>query len=116
MALRSTIWMTLLGKQGFVELGHVNLSRAHHAAERIAALDGYALAHPERPFFNEFVVRTPVPAAEVNRRLLEQHGVLGGYDLGRLDPADDHLWLVAVTDVNTADDITRLVDALETIR
>lgn len=116
MALRATIWMTLLGKQGFAELGRTNLSRAHHAAQAIAALDGYELAYPDAPFFNEFVVRTPVPAAEVNRRLLDEHGILGGYDLGRLDPADDHLWMVAVTDINTADDIARLVSALETIR
>lgn len=116
MALRATIWMTLLGKHGFVELGRVNLSRAHHAAAAIAALDGYALVHPEQAFFNEFAVRTPLPAAEVNRRLLAEHDIIGGFDLGRLDPARDHELLIAVTDMNPKGQIDALVAALGAIR
>ncbi len=140
MALRATIWMTLLGKEGFVELGKVNLSRAHHAAQRIAALDGYELAFPGSHFFNEFTIRTPIPALEVNRRLLEEHGIIGGFNGARIAQcagasvaktagagnsagtvngtplADDHLLIVAVTDVNTPAEIDKLVAALETIR
>lgn len=116
MALRATIWMALLGKQGFVELGRVNLSRAHHAARAIAALDGYELVYGERPFFNEFAVRTPIPAAQVLQRLLDDHGILGGFDLGRVDPARDHELLIAVTDMNPKSQIDALVAALETIR
>lgn len=116
MALRATIWMTLLGKDGFAELGEVNLTRAHHAAERITALDGYRLAYPDQPFFNEFTVLTPIPAAEVNRRLIDEHGILGGYDAARLDPSDTHSLILAVTDMNTKSEIDALVSALETIR
>ena len=116
MALRATIWMTLMGKQGFVELGRVNLTRAHRAAHAIAAIDGYELAHPNRPFFNEFAVATPVPAAEVNRRLLDDHGIIGGYDLARWDESRSHELLIAVTDMNPKEQIDALVAALETIR
>lgn len=116
MALRSTIWMSLLGKQGFSELGRVNLSRAHHAAHGIAALEGYELVHPNRPFFNEFAVRTPLPAAEVNRRLLADHGIIGGYDLARWDSERQNELLIAVTDMNPKAEIDALVAALETIR
>lgn len=116
MALRATIWMALLGKQGFVELGRTNLSRAHYAAAAIARIPGYALAHPGAPFFNEFVVKTPRPAAEVNRRLLAEHGILGGYDLARTDASLSHQMLFAVTDVNTREEIDALVKALESLR
>jgi len=115
MALRATIWSSLLGKEGFVELGRTNLSRAHYAAQRIAALPGWSLTYPDRSFFKEFSVTAPIPAAEVNRRLLEEHGILGGFDLGRLDPARSHEWLVAVTDVVTREEIDRLVAALESL-
>ncbi len=126
MALRATIWMSLLGKQGFVELGEVNLSRAHDAVQRITALDGWELAFPDAPYFNEFTLRTPLPAAEVNRRLLLDHDIIGGFDVARLpqcsglasdnDLADDHLLVLAVTDVNSKDEVERLVAALEAMR
>lgn len=113
MALRATIWASLLGKEGFVQLGKTNLSRAAYAAKRIAALPGWSLTFPERSFFKEFCVTTPIPAAEVNRRLVEDHGILGGFDLGRLDEDNANQWLVAVTDVVTREEIDALVDALE---
>ncbi|MCB9899087.1 MAG: aminomethyl-transferring glycine dehydrogenase subunit GcvPA [Planctomycetes bacterium] len=116
MALRATIWMALLGKQGFVELSEVNLARAHHAAARIAKIPGYGLAHAKRAFFNEFTVTTPIAARDVNRRLLDEHGILGGYDLGQVDPSRSKQLLLAVTDSNPADEIDALVAALETIR
>lgn len=116
MALRATIWMTLLGKDGFAELGEVNLSRAHYAAERIASLDGYELAYPDQAFFNEFTIRTPIPAADVNRRLIDDHGIIGGFDGALLDASDTHSLVIAVTDMNTKAEIDALVSALETIR
>ncbi len=115
MALRATIWSSLLGKEGFVELGKTNLSRAHYAAQRIASLPGWSLTYPDRSFFKEFSVTTPIPAAEVNRRLLEEHGILGGFDLGRVDPTRPNEWLVAVTDVVNREEIDRLVAALESL-
>jgi glycine dehydrogenase subunit 1 len=116
MALRATIWMSLLGKEGFVELGRTNLSRAHHAAKRITAIDGYELTYPDSSFFKEFCLTTPRPAAEVNQRLLDDHGIIGGFDLGRLDPDRKNQMLVAVTDMNPAEQIDALVSALEAIR
>jgi glycine dehydrogenase subunit 1 len=115
MALRATIWASLLGKDGFAELGKTNLSRAHYAAERITALPGWSLTYPERSFFKEFCLTTPIPAADVNARLLDDHGILGGFDLGRLDPAHANHWLLAVTDMNSPDEIDRLITALENI-
>jgi len=116
MALRATIWMSLLGKEGFVELGRTNLSRAHYAAERLSKIPGYALAYPNRPFFKEFTLKTPLPAAKLNQVLLKRHEIIGGYDLGRLDKSHANHWLLAVTDMNTKDEIDRLATALESIR
>jgi len=116
MALRATIWMSLLGKEGFHELGRTNLSRSHYAAERIAALPGYELTFPQHAFFKEFTVSTPLPAAKLNKVLLRKHGIIGGYDLGRVDKSLANRWLLAVTDVNTREQIDALVAALEAIR
>ena len=113
MALRATIWASLLGKRGFVDLGKTNLSRAHYAAERIAAIPGWSLTYPDRSFFKEFSVTAPLPAAEVNQHLREKHSILGGVDLGRLDDTRKNEWLVAVTDLVTREEIDRLVEALQ---
>lgn len=115
MALRATIWGALLGKQGFEELGRVNLSRAHYAMQQLMKIPGYELAYPGQSFFKEFCLKTPIPAAEINRRLLDKHGIIGGFDLGRIDPAQDHHWLVAVTDVNDKAEIDALVAAVESL-
>ncbi|MGQ0552403.1 MAG: aminomethyl-transferring glycine dehydrogenase subunit GcvPA [Planctomycetota bacterium] len=112
MALRATIWMALLGKQGFVELGRTNLSRAHYAAEHIAKLPGFSLTYPKQAFFNEFTVTCPLPAAKLNKLLMKKHGIVGGLDLGRFDKTRANQWLVAVTDLNPKEEIDTLVSAL----
>ena len=53
------------------EVAQQNLQKAHYAASEIAKIDGFELKF-SAPFFNEFVVRTPRPAAEVLKRLARQ--------------------------------------------
>jgi glycine dehydrogenase subunit 1 len=49
--------------------------------------------------------------AEINAHLLE-HGFLGGYDLGQDYPALKNHMLLAVTEMNTRDEIDALADVL----
>jgi glycine cleavage system P protein (glycine dehydrogenase) subunit 1 len=60
-------------------------------------------------------VRLPGPASEINAHLLKQHGIIGGYDLGRDDRRLKNHMLVAVTEVNTRASIDRLVAALSEV-
>ncbi len=110
MALAATIYMSLLGKHGLRQVSELCYQKAHYAAGKIEALEGYSLAL-EAPFFHEFVVRCPRPVAEINAHLLE-HGILGGYDLGEAYPQLANHMLVAVTEMNTREDIDLLVEAL----
>jgi glycine dehydrogenase subunit 1 len=51
---------------------------------------------------------------EVNAQLLD-HGIIGGYDLGQDYPAlKDHM-LVAVTEMNSKEDIDMLVEVLSEV-
>jgi glycine dehydrogenase subunit 1 len=63
------------------------------------------------PFFKEFVVRCPRPAAEINAYLLDRD-IIGGYDLGKVDAGKADRMLLCVTEMNTKDEIDRLVEAL----
>jgi glycine dehydrogenase subunit 1 len=43
---------------------------------------------------------------------LEAEGIIGGFDLGRADPAWQDRLLIAVTEQHRREDLDRLVDAL----
>ncbi len=110
MALAATVYMSILGKHGFRQVSELCYHKAHYAAREIAKLPGYSL-WSKAPFFNEFAVHCPAPVSEINDRLLEE-GILGGYDLGQDFPELANHMLIAVTEMNTREDIDFLVDLL----
>lgn len=114
MALAAIVHVSLLGKQGLRQVAELNYHKAHYAADSIAKLEGYQLWSND-PFFNEFVIRCPQSAENLNAHLLE-HQILGGYDLSQDYPElKDHM-LIAVTEMNTKYDIDVLVDVLAEVR
>jgi glycine dehydrogenase subunit 1 len=56
----------------------------------------------------------PRPVAEINEHLL-QHGILGGYDLQQDYPTLENRMLLAVTELNSRDDIDLLCEALSEV-
>ncbi len=110
MATAATVYMSTLGKEGFREVARRSYQNAHYLADRIAEVSGYEIANGGA-FFNEFVVRTPVPAGVVRTKLLDG-GILAGFDLGEIDQELDRFLLVCATEVNSRAGIDRLVAAL----
>ncbi|MCJ7662143.1 MAG: aminomethyl-transferring glycine dehydrogenase subunit GcvPA [Anaerolineales bacterium] len=110
MALAATVYMSLLGKHGLRQVAELCYHKAHYAAKSIAAIPGYQL-WSKSPFFNEFVVECPLSAAEVNAQLLERN-IIAGYDLGQDNPDLKNKLLVAVTEMNTVEDIDMFTEAL----
>lgn len=110
MALASTIYMAMLGKQGIQEVAYQSTQKAHYLAEQITALDGYNL-RCDQPFFKEFVVDTPRPPAEVIEKLNER-GFLAGVDLSRFG---DQGLMIAVTEKRSKEEIDALVSELANI-
>lgn len=111
MMLAATVYLSLLGKGGLREVAEGCYHKAHYAAKEIAKLDGYELVWPDADFFHEFAVRGPRPAGETNLSLLAE-GVIGGYDLGQDYPGMQDCMLLAVTEMNTREEIDFLVSAL----
>jgi glycine dehydrogenase subunit 1 len=108
LALRACVFMSLMGKQGMKELAELNLIRAHETAEAIAGIPGFRLKY-RAPFFNEFVVNCPLPAAELCRRL-ETKGIFAGLSLEGND------LLVCVTETKSSQDIQTFCAALKDCR
>jgi glycine dehydrogenase subunit 1 len=113
-ALAAAAFLATMGKRGLRQVAELCFHKSHYAAAEIGKLKGFAInpQAPTKPFFKEFVVRLPGPAAEINAHLLKQHGIIGGYDLGRDEPRLKNHMLVAVTEVNTRVGIDLLVAAL----
>jgi glycine dehydrogenase subunit 1 len=110
-ALATAVHLAALGKTGLCKLAELCYHKAHYAASRIGGLDGYQVM-AEKPFFKEFVVRCPAPVKAINDYLLDEWGIIGGYDLGRDYPALENHMLICVTEVISREEIDTLVEAL----
>lgn len=111
LALAATVYLSLLGKSGLKKVAELSYHKAHYAAEQISKIPGYSICSTQ-PFFNEFAVCCPVPAAELNAHLLD-HGILGGLDLGEIYPSMKNYLLIAVTEMNSKNEIDVLCEILE---
>jgi glycine dehydrogenase subunit 1 len=110
MATAATVYMSAVGPQGFREVATACYQNAHYLASRLASLDGFDLAF-DAPFFHEFTVTCPVPASEINAKLL-QAGILGGFDLSQEFPGHENDLLLTATELNSREGIDRMVGVL----
>ena len=117
LALRATVYLSLLGPHGLKEVAELSCRKAHYAADRLKQIDGCELLFTG-PFFKEFALKYE-HGADVAIRKAAAAGVDIGPMLSRfpilnwLPPeVRDQCLLVAVTESRTKDEIDRLVAAL----
>ena len=108
--LQACIYLAAMGKQGMRAVAELCWNKSHYAAGAIAAIPGFA--GPAGAFFKEFVVKTPVPAEELSRRL-SRRGIVPGLPLSRYWPESTHELLVCVTEMCTRAQIDLLARSLE---
>lgn len=109
-ALIVSIYLALHGKQGLRKLAEINYAKAAYAKQQIARLDGFSVPFAGETF-NEFVVVSETPVADLLQRL-EQLGILAGIPLVKDDPQLENGLLVCVTEQNSREQIDRLITAL----
>ncbi len=112
-ALRASVYLALMGREGLPLLADLCLQKAHYAAQKIAALKGWSLKY-DAPFFNEFAVTCPAPAAKVVETLMAKN-ILAGFDCGRFFEGEKDTLLVAVTEKISKEQIDMLADELKSI-
>jgi glycine dehydrogenase subunit 1 len=108
--------MSLLGPDGFRELGHLIASRARYAARLLAEVPGVRIVWPDTTF-KEFVVNfdaTGRSVAEINDAL-RARGIFGGKDISAEGLNLGQSALYCVTEVHSAADIRRLADTLREV-
>ncbi len=109
MMLAATVYMASMGKQGIRQVAEQCFQKAHYLAVEISKINGFKLISA-RPFFKEFLVETPVPAAEIIKAA-EAVNILAGIDTSRFEGCK-HGLLIAVTEKRTKAEIDALLDIL----
>jgi glycine dehydrogenase subunit 1 len=113
LALCASAYLSLIGQKGLRQVADLCYQKAHYAAAELSKVQGFGLCFDE-PFFHEFALCCPTPVAEINARLLD-YGIVGGYDLGRDYPSlKDHM-LIAVTEMNTKEEIDTLAEVIKEV-
>lgn len=101
MGLCATLYLTLLGEEGFRQASYLSAKRAHQLSEKLAEKGIKTL---NKQFFNEFVIE--VEDADKVLSKLKENGIIGGLKL------DEQKILVAATEMNTDEDIQAYVKSI----
>jgi glycine dehydrogenase subunit 1 len=112
-ALAATIYLALLGRQGLREAAGLCLRKAHYLYERLLQLEQFQPVFSQ-PFFKEFAVRYSGDLPALNRQLFAA-GFLGGLELEHCYPDLPGVWLLAVTEKRSKNEMDRLVAEIERI-
>ena len=113
----STVYMALLGPQGFLELGETIMYRANYAMHLLSKIEGIKVPVFKSVHFKEFTVNfdgAGLSVKEVNERLLKM-GVHGGRDISMEFPELGQTALYCVAEIHSKEDIELLAKSLERI-
>lgn len=110
-ALIASIYLATMGKKGYQEVAMQNIQKSHYAYKKFDESKNFEPVFKGK-FFNEFVVKSPMPVDELNEKLLENK-ILGGYDLGKDYEELKGCVLMCVTEKRTAKEIDNLVNLME---
>ena len=110
-ALRALMYLSLLGRQGFVDLARVCAANAEYAHRKMSAIPGIRPKF-NQPFFNEFALELSRPAADVIGSLID-YGIAAGFPVGRYYKGMENVLLLAFTEKRTKEEIDVLASRLE---
>jgi len=110
IALAANMYLSLMGKEGLREVATQCLQKTAYLREKLRAIHSVELPF-SGPVYNELVVRTPFPAAQILADL-EHEKILGGIALGEFFEDRDRDFLVAVTELHTREQLDQYAAAL----
>jgi glycine dehydrogenase subunit 1 len=110
IALAACMYLSLLGKHGLREVSNQCLQKASYLRNALKKTGNVELPF-SGPVYNEFVIRTAKPATEL-LSILEKEGILGGVALGPWYADRPNDLLVAVTELNTVDEMNRYAEVI----
>jgi len=112
-ALRASVYVSLLGKEGIVELAKLNHSKSEFAKSILSKISGVEVKRSS-PTFNEFTLTFSKNADVVVTKMIDK-GFAAGFPLGRFYKGMNNYLLVAVTEKRTREEIERFAETLEKV-
>lgn len=115
LALRATIFLSLMGPAGMKECAQRNLDIAHYAQQQLCTVPGIRPAF-DQPFFNEFtlIYDHGIDLARANRALAKA-GILGGLPLAAWYPSMETASLWCATELTNREAVDRTVKILRSV-
>ena len=110
IAVRSTIFMSLLGEDGLANMANLCFNKATYLKEQLAKIDGVEVLNQDDSF-NEFVISTPL-SSEVLLDKLRTKGFYAGINLANIDTKFSNEVLVSVTEKRTKEQMDALATAI----
>ncbi|QGJ69437.1 Glycine dehydrogenase [decarboxylating] (Glycine cleavage system P1 protein) [Planctomycetales bacterium 10988] len=114
LALRSTIYLSLMGPQGMKELAQLCLQKAHYAMELLTKEDRLEAAF-KQPYCKEFVIRDREGKVDQLLKDMRDQGFFAGIPLGKWYPELEDCFLVAVTEKRTKQEIEALAATVQLV-
>ena len=105
MAIASTIYLALMGRNGLINVAKLSYSRAHLLQNKLKSI-GFETLN-KKPFYNEFYMKAPSGSLDNISSNLLKKGILGGLDL------DEDKILICCTELNTVQDIESYVSIVK---
>ncbi|MCC6510022.1 MAG: aminomethyl-transferring glycine dehydrogenase subunit GcvPA [Pirellulaceae bacterium] len=112
LALRATIYLSLLGPVGLQETAAQCAWKTAYLRDALSGNDRWEVAFPQGSHWREVVLRDRANDVELVVEHARHHGLLAGLPLGRWYPVLSDCLLVAVTEKRTRGEIDQLVDVL----
>ena len=110
LALRSTIFMSLIGRDGLVEMAELCFNKSEYLKEALSKVSGISIVNTQSTF-NEFVIKTVLSADDLLKKLSDK-GFYAGVNLSALYENRTNEILISVTEKRTKEDMDALVQAL----
>ena len=114
--ITASVYMALMGPEGFKEVGQTIIQKCHYAIESLSKLDGATVLFPSNAF-KEFVVNfngIGKSVSAINKALLD-YKIFGGKELSEDFPELGNSALYCVTEVHSKEDIDKLTEALKEV-
>ncbi|HDD45275.1 MAG TPA: aminomethyl-transferring glycine dehydrogenase subunit GcvPA [Candidatus Desulfofervidus auxilii] len=108
-ALRAIIYLSILGKEGFIELAKLNYYKSEFTKKKLREI-GIEIINS--PTFNEFVVYLKKDANEIAKIMIDK-GFVAGLPLGNFYKGMENYLLIAVTEKRKKEEILNFVETLK---
>ncbi len=113
-ALASSVYLSVVGKEGFREAGTLNLHKSRYLYERMINELPVRPLH-EKPFFNEFTLVFEQDVQTVFSAMHEK-GILSGIPLKNIIPtASPNALVIAVTEKRSKEELDTYVDTMKEV-